>query len=428
MPISNATGSITLPSSAHPGDALTFKQRLVYIVALGALVALGPFTVDLYLPSFPAVAHDFSASDAAVQLTLTATSIGFAVGQLLVGPLSDKIGRRTPLLIATAVHVIASLGVAFAPSVEWLTVLRVLQGIGAAGGGVVAMATVRDLFGGLPLVRMLSRMALVSGLAPILAPVIGSQLLRITDWRGIFIVLAVYGSVVLVVAALLIVETLPKELRGRGAHTTARERYRSLFSDRIFVGVAIIGGMVFSALFAYLSSSSFLLQDVFHLNAQQFGLIFGINSIGVVFGSQASSRIVRRVAPQWVLAVTLPIMITGAIVIAVLAANGGGLFAVLIPLWVILAGCGFCFPLVQVLALAHHGEEAGTAASLLGAANFGLAGLISPIVGLLGISTALPMAEVMIVTLAIAILSLWILVRPRTVPSIEAGEPVSAGH
>lgn len=428
MPISNATGSITLPSSAHPGDALTFKQRLVYIVALGALVALGPFTVDLYLPSFPAVAHDFSASDAAVQLTLTATSIGFAVGQLLVGPLSDKIGRRTPLLIATAVHVIASLGVAFAPSVEWLTVLRVLQGIGAAGGGVVAMATVRDLFGGLPLVRMLSRMALVSGLAPILAPVIGSQLLRITDWRGIFIVLAVYGSVVLVVAALLIVETLPKELRGRGVHTTARERYRSLFSDRIFVGVAIIGGMVFSALFAYLSSSSFLLQDVFHLNAQQFGLIFGINSIGVVFGSQASSRIVRRVAPQWVLAVTLPVMITGAIVIAVLAANGGGLFAVLIPLWVILAGCGFCFPLVQVLALAHHGEEAGTAASLLGAANFGLAGLISPIVGVLGISTALPMAQVMIVTLAIAILSLWILVRPRTVPSIEAGEPVSARH
>jgi MFS family permease len=284
VPISNATGSITLPSSAHPGDALTLRQRLVYIVALGALVALGPFTVDLYLPSFPAVAHDFNASDAAVQLTLTATSIGFAVGQLLVGPLSDKIGRRAPLLIATAVHVIASIGVAFAPSVEWLTVLRVLQGIGAAGGGVVAVATIRDLFGGLPLVRMLSRMALVSGLAPILAPVIGSQLLRITDWRGIFVVLAVYGSVVLVVAALLIVETLPKERRGAGAHTTARQRYRALFSDRIFVGVAIIGGMVFSALFAYLSSSSFLLQDVFHLNAQQFGLIFGINSVGVVFG------------------------------------------------------------------------------------------------------------------------------------------------
>lgn len=428
MTISNATGSITLPVSGHPGDSLTRNQRLVYIVALGALVALGPFTVDLYLPSFPSVARDFDASDAAVQLTLTATSIGFALGQLLVGPWSDRIGRRTPLLIATSVHVIASVGVAFAPNIELLTVLRVLQGMGAAGGGVVAMATVRDLFGGQPLVRMLSRLALVTGLAPILAPVIGSQLLRITDWRGIFIVLAVYGVVVLVVAALLIVETLPKDARGRGTHRTLGSRYRALFSDRIFVGVAIVGGMVFSALFAYLSSSSFLLQDVFHLNAQQFGLIFGVNSVGVVFGSQSASRIVRRIAPQWVLVVALPVMLMAAVAIGIFAVLGFGLFSVLIPLWVILTGCGFCFPIVQVLALAHHGQEAGTAASVLGAMNFGVAGAISPIVGLLGISTALPMAEVMVVTLVVALASLWILVRPRTVPSIEAGERVSVGH
>jgi DHA1 family bicyclomycin/chloramphenicol resistance-like MFS transporter len=426
--ISNATGSITLPVSGHPGEALTRGQRWIYIVALGALVALGPFTVDLYLPSFPSVAHDFSASDAAVQLTLTATSIGFALGQLLVGPWSDRIGRRTPLLIATSIHVIASVGVAFAPNIEVLTVLRVLQGMGAAGGGVVATATVRDLFGGQPLVRMLSRLALVTGLAPILAPVIGSQLLRITDWRGIFIVLAIYGAIVLAVAAFLIVETLPKEARGRGAHSTARARYRALFSDRVFVGVAIIGAMVFSALFAYLSSSSFLLQDVFHLSAQQFGLIFGINSVGVVFGSQAASRIVRRAGPQWVLVVALPVMLLAGAAIGVGALLGLGLFAVLIPLWVILTGCGFCFPIVQVLALAHHGQEAGTAASVLGALNFGVAGAISPIVGVLGIATALPMAEVMVVTLAVAILSLWILVRPRTVPSIEAGEAIPAGH
>lgn len=418
MTISNATGSITLPVSGHPGDSLTRNQRLVYIVALGALVALGPFTVDLYLPSFPSVARDFDASDAAVQLTLTATSIGFALGQLLVGPWSDRIGRRTPLLIAASVHVIASVGVAFAPNIEALTVLRVLQGMGAAGGGVVAMATVRDLFGGQPLVRMLSRLALVTGVAPILAPVIGSQLLRITDWRGIFVVLAVYGVLVLVVAALLIVETLPKDARGRGTHRTLGSRYRALFSDRIFVGVAIVGGMVFSALFAYLSSSSFLLQDVFHLDAQQFGLIFGVNSVGVVLGSQSASRIVRRIAPQWVLVVALPVMLMAAVAIGIFAVLGLGLFSVLIPLWVILTGCGFCFPVVQVLALAHHGQEAGTAASVLGAMNFGVAGAISPIVGLLGISSGLPMAEVMVVTLVVALASLWILVRPRTVPSI----------
>jgi DHA1 family bicyclomycin/chloramphenicol resistance-like MFS transporter len=388
------------------------------VIALGALVALGPFTIDLYLPAFPSVARDFGAGDAAVQLTLTATSIGFALGQLLIGPWSDKIGRRTPLLLATGLHVVASIGVAMAPNIELLGVLRVIQGIGAAGGGVVAMATVRDLFGGQPLVRMLSRLALVSGVAPILAPVIGSQLLRVTDWRGVFVALAAYGAVVLVVAALLVVETLPSELRGRSAHSTTRARYRALFTDRVFIGVALIGGMVFTALFAYLSSSSFLLQDVFGLNAQQFGLVFGINSVGVVLGSQTSSRIVRRVAPQWVLAVALPMMLLGAIAIGVFALLGFGLISVLIPLFVILTSCGFCFPIVQVLALAHHGQEAGTAASLLGAVNFGLAGAISPIVGVLGISSALPMAEVMGAALIVAVLSLWILVRPGTVPSI----------
>ncbi|MES1212837.1 MAG: Bcr/CflA family drug resistance efflux transporter, partial [Leifsonia sp.] len=160
------------------------------------------------------------------------------------------------------------------------------------------------------------------------------------------------------------------------------------------------------------------LQDVFGLNAQQFGLVFGINSIGVVLGSQASSRIVRRVAPQWVLVVALPLMLLGAVAIGVFAILGFGLVSVLIPLWVILTCCGFCFPIVQVLALAHHGQEAGTAASLLGAVNFGIAGLISPIVGVLGISSALPMAQVMVVTLIVALVSLWTLVRPRTVPSI----------
>jgi DHA1 family bicyclomycin/chloramphenicol resistance-like MFS transporter len=391
---------------------------LVYIIALGALVALGPFTIDLYLPAFPSVAAAFNAPDALVQLTLTATTVGFALGQLFIGPWSDKVGRRTPLLIATGLHVVASFGVALAPTIETLAVLRVIQGMGAAGGAVVAMAIVRDLFGGQPLVRMLSRLALVSGLAPIIAPVIGSQLLRVMEWRGIFVALTAYGAVVLVIAALLIVETLPREARGTSAHSTAGARYRALFSDRIFVGVALIGGMVFSALFAYLSSSSFLLQDVFGLNAQEFGLVFGINSIGVVAGSQLASRIVRRVAPQWVLVVALPVMLVAATAVGVLSLAGGGLWAVLVPLFFLLTGCGFCFPIVQVLALAHHGQEAGTAASLLGALNFGLAGLTSPIVGLLGISSGLPMAEVMAVTLAVAILSLWILVRPRTVPSI----------
>ena len=407
-----------MTTTAHPGDALSKGQRLVYIIALGLLVALGPFTVDLYLPAFPSVARDFSATAAAVQLTLTATTIGFAIGQLVVGPWSDRVGRRTPLLIATAVHITASLGVALAPSVEVLTLLRIAQGIGAAGGGVVALAVVRDLFGGQPLIRMLSRLALITGLAPILAPVIGSQLLLVIQWRGIFVALAAYGAVVLVIAALLIVETLPPERRGVAGHTTVRQRYRALYTDRVFVGLAIIGGLVFSALFAYLSASSFLFQTIYGFTAQQFGLLFGINSIGLALASQTSSRVMRRIAPQWVVLVAISMMLLAAVLIAVFHLLGFGLISVVIPLFFAVAGFGLGFPSIQVLALAHHGQEAGTAASLLGAVNAGLAGLISPIVGIIGITSALPMAAVMAVALTAAQIVFWTVVRPRSVPSI----------
>jgi DHA1 family bicyclomycin/chloramphenicol resistance-like MFS transporter len=410
------TGSLKV--ILHPGDSLTRAQRLVYVFVLGALTALGPFTIDLYLPAFPSLERDLGISAGAVQLTLTATTLGFAIGQLLVGPWSDKVGRRLPLIIATSLHVTASVCAALAPNVEVLALFRVLQGMGAAAGGVVAMATVRDLFGGKPLVRMLSRLAMVNGLAPILAPLIGSQMLRFFPWRGIFVFLACYGLAVVIASILLIVETLPKERRQEAGHSTIGQRYRALFSDRIFVGVALIGAMVFSGLFSYLSASPFLFQGVFGLDAQQYGLLFAVNSVGVVLGVQISSRLAQRVGPQWILACSTATLFTAALAIVVLDQLGAGLVGVLVPLWFYIAACGFSFPLVQVIGLASHGKEAGTAASLLGALNFGVAGIISPIVGLLGISTATPMAMVMGTTAFVAILVLWFVVRPRTVPAL----------
>lgn len=411
-----------MSTAVHPGDAMSGRQRVITIVMLGALVGLGPFTIDLYLPAFPAIVRDLDTSDAAIQLTLTATTIGFGVGQLLVGPWSDRIGRRIPLLIATGVHVLASLGVAFAPTVELVGLFRVLQGMGAAGGGVVAMAMVRDLFSGRALVRMLSRLALVTGLAPILAPLIGSQLLRVIDWRGVFVVLACYGVVAVIAASFLVRETRPRDAADR-PRTTARERYRRLFGDRVFVGVALMGGLQFSALFAYLSSSSFLFQNVYGLSAQQFGLLFGINSLGLAVGVQTAARVMRRVGPQWLLAVAGGVALLSSVGIGIVALVGGTapwtMWAVIVGLFIVLASFGFLFPSVQVLALAFHGEESGTAASVLGALNFGLAGILSPIVGLLGITSALPMAAVMVVMLALAQSVLWIVVRPRNVPEIR---------
>jgi DHA1 family bicyclomycin/chloramphenicol resistance-like MFS transporter len=403
----------------HPGDSLTRRERIVYILVLGALTALGPFTIDLYLPAFPQLEADLDVSTAAIQFTLTATTMGFALGQLLVGPWSDKVGRRLPLIVATTVHVAASIGVAMAPDITWLMAFRVLQGMGAAAGGVVAMATVRDLFGGYPLVRMLSRLALVTGLAPIAAPVIGSQLLLLTDWRGLFWFLAAYGVLVVIAAVVFIVETLPPARRSDPGHSTMGERYRSLFRDRIFIGVALIGGMTFSGLFAYLSASSFLFQDVYGLDPQQYGILFAVNSIGVVIGVQVSSRLAKYIGPQWILAVSTAVLFASSIAIVVLDLAGAGLAGTVVPLWFFITACGFGFPCVQVLALVNHGKEAGTAASVLGAVNFGLAGLLSPIVGILGIDTAVPMGGVMAATSAVAILSLWFIVRPKTVPALS---------
>ena len=407
-----------MTTTVHPGDSLSRRQRLVYVIVLGALTALGPFTIDLYLPAFPALQRDLGVTPAIIQLTLTATTIGFGVGQLLVGPWSDKVGRRIPLIVASSVHVVASLGVVLSPDVVWLGLFRVMQGMGAAARGVVAMALVRDLFGGVPLVRMLSRLALVSGLAPILAPVIGSQLLRVVDWRGIFVFLTVYGVLVVLAAVFFIVETRPPARRADSGHSTARERYGAIFRDRIFVGVSIIGAMSFSGLFAYLSSSSFLFQEVYGLNAQEFGLLFAINSLGVVAGVQVSSRLARRIGPQWILACSTAVLLVSSLTIVLLDALHVGLLGILIPLWFFIAACGFGFPLVQVLGLVNHAGEAATAASVLGAVNFGLAGLISPIVGLFGIHNAVPMGTVMAATATVSVFALWFVVRPRTVPAL----------
>jgi MFS transporter, DHA1 family, multidrug resistance protein len=407
-------------SVRHAGDALTRRQRLVYVLVLGALTALGPFTIDLYLPAFPALEADLGVDATAIQLTLTGTMLGFGFGQLIMGPLSDKIGRRLPLILASLTHVAACIGAALAPDIAWLMAFRLLQGFGAAAGGVVAMAMVRDLFGGKPLVRMLSRLALISGLAPILAPLIGSQLLLIVDWRGIFWALALYGAIVVAAVSIFIVETLPPARRHVSGHSTMRQRYRALFTDRVFVGVALIGGMSFTGLFSYLSSSSFLFQDVYAFTPQEYGILFAVNSIGVVMGVQTSARLMRSsVGPQWILTGVTIVQISMAITIVALDQSGAGFWGTVVPLWFFILACGFGFPAVQVLALANHGAEAGTAASLLGALNFGLAGLISPIVGVLGVETATPMALVMGAAAAVATLSLWLLVRPRTVPPLD---------
>ena len=429
MPEHSATGAIrtlgpnpaTAPIMLHPGDRISTGRRVIYVILLGALTALGPFTIDLYLPAFPVLEADFDTTAAAIQLTLTGTMIGFGVGQLLVGPLSDKVGRGLPLIGVTALHVIASTAAALAPSLMLLGISRVVMGAGAAAGGVVAMAIVRDLFGGRRLVVMLSRLALVSGAAPVVAPLIGSALLLVMSWRGIFVVLAIYGAVMLIAAIALVPETLPPARRRELGSTTVGERYRSVLTDRVFLGVLVIGGMTFSGLFSYLSASSFLFQQSFGFDAQQYGLLFAVNSLGLVAGVQVASRLAARFGPQWVLAWSTSTLVVAGVAIIVADQLGLGLWGILVPLFVFMTACGFTFPCVQVLALDRHGKAAGTAASILGAVNFGVAGMLSPLVGWIagesGI-TATTMAAVMAGCAVVGVIALWLIVRPRSVRAL----------
>ncbi len=385
---------------------------------LGTLTALGPFTIDMYLPAFPAIETGFGVDPAMVQLTLTGTTVGFAAGQLIVGPLSDRVGRKVPLVVAAVLHIAASVAAALAPTILMLGIFRVLQGFGAAASGVVSMAMVRDLFAGRHLIKMMSRLALVNGLAPVIAPVVGSQLLSIMDWRGIFWVLAGYGAFVSAAVAIFVKETLPKEVRSTDTRSL-RSRYQVLFKDRTYLGMVAMAGLNFTALFAYLSASPFLFQQTFGMSEQQYGFTFATNSIAVIIGVQTVSQLIHRgiLAPQWVLAFTTVTQVVLGTLIFVLSAAGAGMWGTLIPLWFFIMMCGFTFPTVQYLALADHGAEAGTAASLLGAVNFGMAGALSPIIGVLGVDSARPMAGMMAVAAATSALVLWTVVRPKTLPA-----------
>jgi DHA1 family bicyclomycin/chloramphenicol resistance-like MFS transporter len=390
-------------------------ERVRIILVLGALIALGPLTIDMYLPALPAIADDLMTSSAAVQLTLTGTLLGLGLGQLAIGPLSDAVGRRRPLILGTAVHVAASLMCLVAPNVAVLGVLRVLQGLGAAAAMVVALAVVRDLFSGRAAATALSRLMLVMGAAPILAPTLGAAILLRGSWRGVFAVLAVLGVVLILVAVFLLKETLPPERRRTGAFGPVLRTYRSLVTDGQFVVLTLVAALSMSALFSYVSGSSFVLQDGYGLNQQQFGLVFGIGAVAIIGASQLNVLALNRFPPERIVFAALAGAVAAGVVLSVLTLAGGGLIGFVVPLFFLLGAIGFVLPNAPALALSRHGEAAGTAAALLGATQFGLGALIAPLVGVLG-NDGPAMALTMTATSAVALLALGIAAR-RTSPA-----------
>lgn len=395
------------------------RDRLRMILVLGSMIAIGPLTIDMYLPALPAITADLHTSSASVQLTLTGTLAGLAVGQVLVGPVSDAVGRRKPLLAGLAVHVLASVLCVIAPNVGVLGALRVLQGLGAAAASVVATAVVRDLFTGLAAAKMFSRLMLVMGVAPILAPTLGSLVLRWTQWRGVFVLLAVLGVALIALAAFGLRETLPPQRRRNGGFGGTVRTYGSLLRDRTFVGLVLVTGLAMAAIIAYVSGSSFVFQEQYGLSVAQFGVLFGAGAAGLIAATQLNVRLLRRHSPQRILAGALiGGSVAGLLLVGFAATGLGGLPVVLALLWAVLAAAGLALPNSPALALSRHGEAAGTAAALLGAVQFGTAALAAPLVGVLG-TGSLAMGIVVAGGMLSALAVLFVVVRPSRLGALD---------
>jgi len=386
----------TAPSSDNRKSDTVFRSALTRRVRLGliigSLTALAPLSIDLYLPALPELTRDFGASASEGQLTLTACLAGLALGQMVFGPLSDRLGRRPPLLVGLAAYAAASFACAFAQSLWLLVALRLAQGLAGAAGIVIARAIVRDLRSGAAAARVFSYLMLVTGMAPILAPILGAQLLRVTTWNGLFVLLAVVGLALLLATASGLDETLPASRRRRGSvHETVHTSI-GLLRDRVFLGYALVLGLAFGELFSYIAGSPFVLQEIYGVSPQLYGGVVALNALGLVVSGQINGALVGRVAPAHLLAFGVALAAVAGLCLLAVVLGGIGLAGILPCLFAVVASLGFVMPNATALALTDYPHAAGSASALLGVLQFLIGAAVAPLVGVAGSESAVPMA------------------------------------
>ncbi|WP_370971718.1 multidrug effflux MFS transporter [Amycolatopsis sp. cg9] len=369
------------------------RAQLKFVLILGGLSAFGPLSIDMYLPALPRMAEDLRAADSTVQLTLSAFIVGLALGQLVLGPLSDALGRRRPLLAGLVLYIAGSVLCAVSPDAWLLVGARFVQSLGAAAGIVIARATVRDLYSGTAMTKFFSTLMLVSGLAPILAPLLGGQLLNWTSWRGVFVVLTAFGALLLAVVVFFLPEPSPVRVPARLGQVM--RTYGRLVADRSFAGYALASGLLFASMFAYISGSSFALQGVYGLSPQAYSVVFGVNGVGIVLAGQLNGRLVGRVSERVLLAWGLSLGVLGGALVLASALFRAPLALLLVSLFLLVSSIGLVMPNASSLALASHARSAGAASALLGVLQFVVGAAATPLVGLGGPGTAVPMAATM---------------------------------
>lgn len=414
---------VQTPAPVLASGVAARRAGLLVTLVLGGLTALPPLSMDMYLPALPEVTGALHAPAATIQLTLTACLAGMAFGQLVVGPMSDKWGRRRPLLVGMVVYVVATAACALATGAEMLIAFRLLQGLAGAAGIVIARAVVRDLYDGIEMARFFSTLMLISGVAPIVAPLIGAQILRVTDWRGVFHVLTVIGVLLTLVVAKWLHETLPRERRHGGGVVEALHTMRGLLTDRVFTGYVLAGGLAFAALFAYISASPFVVQEIYGASPQTFSLLFGLNSIGLVAVGQINGKLlVGRVSLDKALGFGLVTIALAALALLLMTTGvfgEVGLAPVAAGLFVLMSAMGLAMPNTNAQALMRAPHAAGSASALLGTSSFLVGAIASPLVGIAGEATAVPMAVVQLVCALGAVACFLGLCRPWRAPSAQ---------
>ena len=365
------------------------------LVVLGALSAFGPLSTDMYLPGLPSMARDLGVRPSVAQLTLSACLIGLAVGQIIAGPISDARGRRRPLLLGLVAYAVASVLCSLAPSIVPLLVARFIQGLAGAAGIAIARAVVRDRAHGVAAARAYALLMVVTGLGPIVAPVAGGLLLHVTDWRGIFAVLALIGLGLLLSTAVLVPETLAAGARHLGGLRTTRAAMGVLLRDRRYLAHTLAGSFAFGTLMAYIAASPFVLEHIHKLSAQAFSVVFAINGCGILVGRQIGAMRVGTVGPTKVMQDGLICQLAGATGVLAFTLLSPRLVPLLVCLFVAVASVGAIMPMATALAMEDHPERAGSASGILGFLQFLLGSSVAPLVGVAGPGSALPMAIVM---------------------------------
>jgi MFS transporter, DHA1 family, multidrug resistance protein len=385
------------------------------------LTVFGPISMDLYLPALPSLTHELGAATSLAQLTVTACLIGLALGQLVAGPVSDRFGRAAPLYVGVVAYVVTSVLCALSPTVESLVAARLVQGLAGGVGIVIAQAAGRDIFSGGALIRFYGRLTVLGGLAAIIGPLLGGQLARVTDWRGLFVFLAAIGVLVLGATALVYRETLPAQQRTVGGFAQTRRDFGVLLANRGFLGAVLVQGLVYAALFAYLSGATYVLQGIYGLSPQQYAFAFGLNSAGFMVFGYVAGRTSERWSVTGTLMAGLTMCTAGALGILATGLLSLPLPALVMSLLVMVSGVAVTTPSATTLALADYPQIAGTASSLLGMARFAVGGVAAPLVGIAGAGTMVPLGVVTTGSVALAVAA-FALLRTRRTTADEIAE------